>query len=159
MAWSGEQVRGRRASGSLERGGPHPRGRPTLERGGPRPRGHLALERGRPRPRGRSALERGGTSLEGATGPRARQSFVRAVLCPSSEAEFRSRVPGEIVLVGRWGHQARLCCACFGLANLFMFVFLREKVGFPLFFRGPLWLSLTVAPEHLQGYLLGSRRC
>jgi hypothetical protein len=94
MARSGEQVRGRRARRSLERGGPLLRWRSALERGGPRPRG-------------RSALERGETSPEGATGPRARQSFVSAVLQPSSEAEFRLRVPEPIVLVGRWGYRGR----------------------------------------------------
>jgi hypothetical protein len=36
------------------------------------------------------------------------------------------------------------------------FVFLRKKVGFPWLFRGPLWFSLTVAPEHLWVYPLGS---
>jgi hypothetical protein len=60
-------------------------------------------------------------------------------------------------LVGRWGHQGhgplplgrdRLC-----------FVFLRKKMGFPRFFGGPLWLSSSVAPEHLRGYPLGLRRC
>jgi hypothetical protein len=29
----------------------------------------------------------------------------------------------------------------------------------PGYFRGPLWLSPTVAPEHLRVYPLGSRRC
>jgi hypothetical protein len=37
--------------------------------------------------------------------------------------------------------------------------FLRDDVGFPQLFRGPLWLSPTVAPEHLWVYPLGSRRC
>jgi hypothetical protein len=44
--------------------------------------------------RGRLALERGGTSSEAASSPRARRNFISAVLCPSSEAEFRSRVAG-----------------------------------------------------------------
>jgi hypothetical protein len=30
-------------AGTLERGGPHPRGRSALERGGPGPRGHSTL--------------------------------------------------------------------------------------------------------------------
>jgi hypothetical protein len=38
-----EQERGRRARGTLERGGPRPRGRLALERGGPRPRGRFAV--------------------------------------------------------------------------------------------------------------------
>jgi hypothetical protein len=44
--------------------------------------------------RGCMALERGGASPEGASNPRARQSLDSAVLCPSSEAEFRPRVAG-----------------------------------------------------------------
>jgi hypothetical protein len=46
-------------AGTLELGGPRPRGRSTLERGGPRPRGRSALERGGPHPWGRSAGLRG----------------------------------------------------------------------------------------------------
>jgi hypothetical protein len=54
--------------------------------------------------RGRSALDRDGTSLEGATGPRARRNLTRGGDQPSSEAEFyqcgsspleRSGVPPE----------------------------------------------------------------
>jgi hypothetical protein len=85
-------------------GASSPRARRNLTRGGG---GGQALERGRPHLRGRPNLERGGTSPEGATGPRARRSFASAVLRPSSEAEFRPRAPGAIVLVGRWGHQGR----------------------------------------------------
>jgi hypothetical protein len=85
-----------------------PEGASSPERGGTSPEGGgQALERGRPHLRGRPNLERGGTSPEGATGPRARRSFASAVLRPSSEAEFRPRAPGAIVLVGRWGHQGR----------------------------------------------------
>jgi hypothetical protein len=54
-------------------------------------------------PRGRPALERGGNSPEGATNLRAMRELVSAPLCPSSEAEFRPRVAGLTVLVGRWG--------------------------------------------------------
>jgi hypothetical protein len=142
----GEQVRGGMPVGASSEAEPHPRGR-------------LALQRGGPRPRGRPALERGGTSPEGVTGPRARWGFVSAVLRPSSEAEFRSRVPGPTVLVGRWGHQGRdYVVRGLGLRICLCFVFDARK-WVPLVFREPLWLSLTVAPEHLQGYPLGSRRC
>jgi hypothetical protein len=48
------------------------------------------------RSRGRPALERCGTSPEGPSSSRARQSFVSAVLCPSSEAEFHLRVAGAV---------------------------------------------------------------
>jgi hypothetical protein len=44
--------------------------------------------------RARESLERGGASPEGASSPRARRSFVSAVLWSSSEAEFRPRVAG-----------------------------------------------------------------
>jgi hypothetical protein len=80
----------------------------------------------------------------------------------------RSGVPLEggraDCLVGRWGHQGR-GPGCWAVSYLkrvlgsFVFCFLRKKVGFPWLFRGPLWLSPTVAPEHLRVYLLGSRRC
>jgi hypothetical protein len=119
--------------GALERGGPLPRGHPALERGGPRPRGWSALERGGLRPRGRLALERGGVSPEGAWA-----NCFGGPLGP----------PGS-----------RLCCAGFRLANLFMFAFFTKEGGFPRFFKGPLCVSPTVAPEHLRGYPLGSRRC
>jgi hypothetical protein len=166
--YGGGVAAGASSEADLTRGGvqppseaePHPRGGLTLERGGPRPRGRPALERDGPHPRGCSTLERGGTSPEGATGPRARRSFVSAVLRPSSEAEFRPRVPGPIVLVGRWGHQGRdYVVLALGLRICLCLCFLQEKVGFPRLFRGPLWLSPTVAPENLRGYPLGSRRC
>jgi hypothetical protein len=51
--------------GTLERGGPRPRGHSALKRDGPRSRGRSALERGGLRPRGRSALERGGSRPRG----------------------------------------------------------------------------------------------
>jgi hypothetical protein len=57
--------------------------------------------------RAREILERGGASPEGATGSQARRRFAGAVSRPSSEAEFRPRVAGPTVLVGRWGHQCR----------------------------------------------------
>jgi hypothetical protein len=49
------------------------------------------------RSRGRPTLERDGTSLEGASSPRARWSCTGAAPYPSSGAEFRPRVPGLIV--------------------------------------------------------------
>jgi hypothetical protein len=61
------------------------------------PRGDWPSSKAEPHPRGRLALERGGTSPEGATSPRARRRFASAVLCPSSVAEFRSRVVGPTV--------------------------------------------------------------
>jgi hypothetical protein len=70
--------------------------------------------------RAREVLERGGTSLEGATGPRARWNLTRGGDQPPSEAEVcqcsavpleRSRVlpvgGWADYLMGRWGHRGR----------------------------------------------------
>jgi hypothetical protein len=112
MSRSMEQVRGQCARGSLERGGPHPKGRPVPERGE--------------------------TSPEGATGPRARWGFVSVVLCPSSEEVFRPRVAGQTVLVGCWGDQGRdYVVRVLDLQIHFVFFFLRKKVGFPRFLADP----------------------
>jgi hypothetical protein len=45
-----------------------------------------------------------------------------------------------------------------GLGLRFAF-FAGFKQDSPWFFRGPSWLSPTVAPEHLRVYRSGSRRC
>jgi hypothetical protein len=42
-------------------------------------------------------------------------------------------------------------CVRFGSWISLHFAFLRDEEGFPWLFRGPLGLSLTVAPEHLRG--------
>jgi hypothetical protein len=77
-----------------------------------------------PHPSGRPSLERGGTSPEGATGPRARWRFTSVVSCPSSEVEFRPRVAGPTVLVGRWGHRCRgpICWAVIFFEARFGFI-------------------------------------
>jgi hypothetical protein len=107
-----------RASSEAE---PHPRGRPALERGGTSPEGAFS-------PRARRNLTRGVTS------PRARWGFVRAVPCPSSEAEFRPRGPGLTVLVGRWGRQVRgplpLGRDCVCLCFVSLFALFCERNGF-----------------------------
>jgi hypothetical protein len=59
MPVDGGRSEGDVRAGTLERGGPLPRGCWALKRGGPRPRGRLALERGGPYPRERLTLERG----------------------------------------------------------------------------------------------------
>jgi hypothetical protein len=54
------------------------------------------------------------------------------------------------------------CCVCFVLGSrlaLRFAFFASFKQDSPRFFRGPSWLSPTVAPEHLWVYLSGSRRC
>jgi hypothetical protein len=131
------------------------RGRSALDRDGDLARGGVQPpSEEESRSRGRPALERGGTSPEGATGPRERRSFTSAASPLSSEAEFRPRVSRPPVwwAVGPWIYFTRV----------FRFVrvcFLRRQAGLPWLFRGPLWLSLTVAPEHLWVYPLGSRKC
>jgi hypothetical protein len=53
-------------------------------------------------------------------------------------------------------------CVCFVLGpwlGLRFVFFAGFKQDSPRFFRGPLWLSPTVAPEHLRVYRSGSRRC
>jgi hypothetical protein len=54
---------------------------------------------------GRPALERGGISPEGATSPRARRSFVRAMPPPRTKQSFARGGLGLTVLAGRWGRQ------------------------------------------------------
>jgi hypothetical protein len=167
MPRSGEQVRGRRACESLERGGASPEGtsgpraRRNLTRGGIRPSSEVE-----PHPRGRPALERGGALPEGVFGPRASRSLVSAVLCLTSEVEFRPRVAGAnrsggpLGPPGPWAPAAGSWSfrVCFIVVSSFVFCFLRTKVGFSWFFREPLWLSPTVDPEPLRWYPLGSRR-
>jgi hypothetical protein len=88
------------------------------------------------------------------------------VMYPSSETEFRPRGLGLTVLVGCWGRQVRgpllLGRDRFGhvlrLWGRLCFFICERKWVFPRLFRGPLWLSLTVAPEPLRWYPLGSRR-
>jgi hypothetical protein len=146
MARSRGQVRGWRASGILERCGTSPEGATG-------PRARRASPEGASSPRARQNLTRG------VTDPRARRSFVSAVLRPSSEAEFRPRVPGPTVLVDRWGHQGRdYVVHILGLRICLCLCFLRKKMGFPLFFWGPLWLSptgLNGLHDH-HGWLLSS---
>jgi hypothetical protein len=150
MPLSGEQVRGRRARESLERGGTSPEGATAVERGGTSPEGATGpqarrnLTRGgyqpssevEPHPRGRPTLERGRDSLMWRCTPRAKWSFARGRL-------------GLTILVGRRGRQdcgpplpSRDCFwARFTFVSSFVFCLLRKKMGFPWFFRGPLWLS------------------
>jgi hypothetical protein len=78
--------------------GPTSRHRPGRARDGrPYPFRVQPSSKAEPHPRGRPVLERGGTSLEGASSPRTRRSFVSVVPSPSSEAEFRLRGAGLTV--------------------------------------------------------------
>jgi hypothetical protein len=58
-----------------------------------------------------------------------------------------------VALVGHGGHQGRdrVVCGFWAHGLVCVLHFLRDEVGFPRLFRGPLWLSPTVAPEHLRG--------
>jgi hypothetical protein len=57
-----------------------------------------------------------------------------------------------VALVGHGGHQGhdRVVCAFWARGLVFVLRFLRDEAGFPRLFGGPLWLSPTVAPEHLR---------
>jgi hypothetical protein len=91
MSRSREQVRGQCARGSLERGGPHPKGRPVSERGETSPEGATGPRARRtppegcvqpsseaePHPRGKLAFERGGVLLAWCCAPRAKRCFAR----------------------------------------------------------------------------------
>jgi hypothetical protein len=150
----GAQVGGRQDHESLERGGDSlegvsgPQARRSLTRGGDQPSSEAE-----PHPRGRPALERGGVSLVRCCAPRAKQSFARGGL-------------GLTVLVGRWGRQVRgplplgrdRLGRVLWLWGCLCFVICERKWSSPQFFRGPLWPSPIVAPEHLQWYPLGSHR-
>jgi hypothetical protein len=70
--------------------------------------------------------------------PSSEADFTQGGNWPSSEAEFRPRVPGPIVLVGRWAHRGRdHVMRVLSLQIYLRLCFLREKMGFPRFFRGP----------------------
>jgi hypothetical protein len=74
-----------------------------------------------------------------------RQGLISAALCPSSEAEFRSRAAGPTALVGRGppplgrGRFERVL----GLWIHLCFFFTKVN-GFPSGFLGTLWLSSTL---------------
>jgi hypothetical protein len=125
-------------------------------------------------------LERGGESPEGASGPRARRGITRGGVRPSSEAEFtrrgirplsevenRPRGTATSGLVGRCGFFRQWAIPLWAATTWSMFLgfttclfvfYYFSKRGFSLVIRGPLWLSLTVAPEPLRWYQLGTRR-
>jgi hypothetical protein len=136
MLQSGEQVRGQRAREGLERCGGSPEGvtnprvRRNLTRGGDRPSSERRLIRGGDRPSSEAE-----SHPRGRSSPRARWGLVSTAMCPSSEAEFRSRAAGPTVLVGRWGHQGRGPLTLgrdyfervLGFVNSFVFVFYERK--------------------------------
>jgi hypothetical protein len=110
-----------------------------------RPSSEVEPARGSVSPRARR------TSLEGGVSPRARWTLLEGAPCWPA-------------LVGSGGHRSVGCAVfiCFALGSRCVCVlcFLRVLSRIPLqFFRGPSWLSPTVAPEHLWVYRSGSRRC
>jgi hypothetical protein len=116
------------AFGPRSRRGPARGGRPAPERGGVPLGGRPTLERDR------TSLERGGFVPGRHRTPRAERSSARGWL-------------GRL-FDGPWAHGFVLC-ACLGS---FSFIYLRVLAGFPWLFRGPSWLSPTVASEHLWVY-------
>jgi hypothetical protein len=109
----------------------------NLERGGPRSRRAGTLERGGPRSRAVRALERGG--------PRSSGLFAGLLWWAAGATT------AWIVLCVYSASGPRLVL-CF----VFFAGFMQDS---PRFFRGPSWLSPTVAPEHLRVFRSGSRRC
>jgi hypothetical protein len=114
-------------------GGTYPRarrnpleGEQALERGGARSREVLPLERGGAPPEGTRVLERGGACSRGF---------------------LRGRLDGPLGSLRRGPSPAWLG-TCMVRLSVFCFV-AGFKWGFPRCLRGPLGLSLTVAPEHL----------
>jgi hypothetical protein len=101
-------VRGRCARGS-------PQARRTSP-GGAQPSSEADLTRGGVQPSSEADLTRGGVQ-------------------PSSEADLTRGGDWANCLGGPWGAPGlRLCCACFGLAGLFVFVFFTKEDGFsPVF--------------------------
>jgi hypothetical protein len=75
----------------------NPRARQNLTRGGEEGDQPSSEVESHPR----RDLTRGGVQ------PSSEVGLVSATLCPSSEAEFRSRTAEPTALVGRWGHQGR----------------------------------------------------
>jgi hypothetical protein len=96
--------------------------------------------------------------------PSSESDFARGGREPSSEAGLARGG----ALLGRSGgprgsSRRGLCCVpmfCVMFEVCLGFVFLQVLSRIPpWFFRGPSWLSPTVAPEHLWAYQSGSPRC
>jgi hypothetical protein len=148
-------VRDPRARWTSLEGGVSPRARRTLLEGGGNPRARrTSLESG-VSPRARQTLLEGGgnprarrTSLESGVSPRARRTSLEGAFCWAA-------------LVGRGGlHDVGRVVCMFCVRPVVGFAFFAGfKQDSPRLFRGPSWLSPTVAPEHLRAYRSGSRRC
>jgi hypothetical protein len=145
---SPEGASGPRARRRIARGGLGPRARRRLARGGVRPSSEMEN-----RPRGAR--------------PSSEMEFTRRCARSSSEAETRPRGTTADRLVSRHGffchgpffalgrnHAERVL----GLWSYSFAFYYFSKGVFYLVIRGPLWLSLIVAPEPLQWYPLGTRR-
>jgi hypothetical protein len=85
-------------------------------------------------------------------------------MSPRAKRTLLEGAPCWAALVGRGGLRGVGCavCICFALSSrcvcVLCFLQVLSRIP-PRFFRGPSWLSPTVAPEHLWVYWLGSPRC
>jgi hypothetical protein len=115
-----------------------------------------------------SRCAREGTSskadpAQGRLEPSSEADLIRGRREPSSEADLTRGG----ALLGRFGGprgppRCGSCCVYFALGPklvLCFSFFAGFKQDSPRFFRGPSWLSPTVAPEHLRVFRSGSRRC
>jgi hypothetical protein len=124
------------------RRGPSSEADPARGRRGPSSQADPA--RGRREPSSEADLIQGGLS------PRTRRTSLEGALCWTAS-------------VGRGGrHDVDRVVCMFGVrpeVGFVFCVFAGFKQDSPRFFRGPSWLSPTVAPEHLRVYRSGSRKC
>jgi hypothetical protein len=102
------------------------------------------------------------TPFEGGGDPRARCICSREAWAlerggPRSSGRFAGPLRWAAGATAAW----IVLCVYFALGPrlVLRFAFFAGFKQDPRFFRGPSWLSPTVAPEHLQVFRSGSRRC
>jgi hypothetical protein len=100
-----------------------------LTRVGVQPSSEADLTRGGVQPSSEADLARGGIQLS------SEADLIRQGVQPSSEADLTRGGDWANYLGGPRGPPGlRLCCACFGLADLFSFAFFTKGDGFSPFF-------------------------
>jgi hypothetical protein len=110
-----------------------------LTRVGVQPSSEADLTRGGVHPSSEADLTRGGIQ------PSSEADLIRQGVQPSSEADLTRGGDWANYLGGPRGPPGlRLCLRVLGLQICLRLRFLRKEMGFPRFFRGPLWLSPTV---------------